>query len=194
MKFGAILAAGAVAMLALTTGSVSANAAQVPQGSHTSRMAKAHVEMRMMGIKLTHAQAAALRHAAMKNRKMTPAQALAAAGVNTSKSAMRPMGSGTDSSVGDCSYIKLYGDSNGYYTFTQYIYTNVVGSAVTGNIAISTDGINAAEDDYDPEGAGQSYAGTLSDTGALASGTTMNGWMETSNGNYCAGSLYAIWQ
>jgi hypothetical protein len=106
-----------------------------------------------------------------------------------------PQSSGSDSSTGECSYIDLWGDSDGNYRFNQAVFPNV-GEAATGDITISTDGWFAASAYHDLTLAGdyQHFEGSLPWTGVDAEATTMDGWMVTTGGNFCTGELDAVWE
>jgi hypothetical protein len=106
-----------------------------------------------------------------------------------------PQSSGTDSSTGDCSYIDLWGDSDGNYRFNQAVFPEV-GQPAVGDVTISTDGWVAAEAYHDLAFAGdyQHFEGALPWTGIDPEATNMDGWMVTTGGNFCTGELDAVWE
>jgi hypothetical protein len=151
--------------------------------------------LQMKGIALTPTQIEAINKAQADNPHLSSkeAQAVIAAAEDTANNSTKS--SGSDSSTGDCSWIDLWGDSDGHYRFNQAVFPDV-GEAATGDISISTDGWFAATADHDLTLAGdyQHFEGTLAWTGVDAAATTMDGWMVTTGGNFCSGALHAEWE
>jgi hypothetical protein len=98
---------------------------------------------------------------------------------------------GEDSSIGDCSVMTLIGLDDGRYHFEQFLFGGA--SSLFGEIVISTDGLLAIPDIYGVEGPQQIFDDDLFE-GILATGTSMSGWMFTTNNNLCFGELFARWQ
>lgn len=147
--------------------------------------------LQMKGIALTPKQIDAIDKAHADNPHLSSREAQDVIGA--ADIALRS--SGSDSSTGDCSWIDLWGNSDGHYRFNQAVFPDV-GEAATGDISISTDGWFAATADHDLTLAGdyQHFEGTLAWTGVDAAATTMDGWMVTTGGNFCTGALHAEWE
>lgn len=152
------------------------------------------VTLQTKGITLTSEQAKTLKNAYSVTPHLSLDQARAVIGPVIdpvdAEDAEDSLKSGSDTSIGDCSYIDLYGDSDGFYRFNQAVHD---GEAEFGDITISTDGGFSSEDNHVPRGSYQHYEGTLLETGIFATGTTMDGWMFTSTGSFCTGELFAKW-
>lgn len=141
------------------------------------------------GIKLTTGQATALKKAYAANKNLTSGQARKV----IAKHGPGIPDEGEDSSRGKCSWMKLWGDSDGRYSFTQGIRASH-GVALGGEIRISTDApVGTDIDRFVPTGRYQHYEDQLWSAGIGGTATTMIGWMFTSGGYVCFGYLRAVW-
>jgi len=152
--------------------------------------------LQMKGIALTTEQAEALKKAYADTPYLSTEQARdVIEAMDDTLPRGSPESSGTDSSTGDCSYIDLWGDSDGHYRFNQSVFPEV-GEPAFGDVAITTDGWFASTSHHDLTLARdyQHFEGTLVWTGVDAEATLMDGWMFTTEGNFCSGELDAIWE
>jgi hypothetical protein len=141
------------------------------------------------GVKLTTGQATALKKAYGANKNLTSEQARKV----IAKYGPGIPDEGEDSSKGKCSWMKLWGDSDGRYNFTQGIRASH-GVALFGELNISTNApVGADLDRFVPTGRYQHYEDQLWSAGIGGTATTMIGWLYTSAGYVCFGYLRAVW-
>jgi len=161
-----------------------------PDAPSAPRTGEGTLTRHTKGIALTPEQTEALRKAYADTPHLSTEQAEDAIGDTISLRS-----SGSDMSTGDCSWIDLWGDSDGHYRFNQAVFPSV-GEAAFGDIAISTNGWFASTSHHDltAEGDHQHFEGALTWTGVDPDATTMDGWMVTTNGNFCTGELDAVWE
>lgn len=166
-----------------------------PSGQLAPEAGEGTATLQMKGIVLTTEQAEALKEAYSDTPYLSTEQALDVIEATADTlPPYSPQSSGDDSSTGECSYIDLWGDSEGNYRFNQAVFPEV-GEPAFGEISISTDGWFASTSIHDLTFAGdyQHFEGALVWTGVDAEATTMDGWMVTTGGNFCTGELDAIW-
>jgi hypothetical protein len=152
--------------------------------------------LQMKGIALTPEQTEALKKAHADNPNLSTEQVKDVIGAMDDTLPLNsPQSEGSASNSGICSYIYLWGDSDGNYAFDQALHA-FAGGAELGNVAISTDGWFASTSNHALTAAGelQHFEGTLVETGIFAEATTMNGWMVTTETYLCFGELKAVWE
>lgn len=179
------VAAVAAALLSPVTAagliSVSADVGKSPSGG-------------MVGLKLSPAQVATLRHAYDSHRSLSVDQARQAiTDASRAVSFGQPALAGYASSYGDCSYMNMYGYDWGYYSWHNHI-NDWMPPGSFGEIQFSTNGWTASVSD-NWVGGGRDYglSGNVTWVGWGATGTTMSGWTVLTDGTYCSGSLFAQW-
>lgn len=167
-----------------------------PSAPPAPRAGEGVAALQTKGIALTPEQAEVLKKAYADDPYLSTEQAQDVIGATDDTTPLdSPRSSGTDSSTGECSWIELWGDSDGNYRFNQAVFPEV-GEPAFGDVSISTDGWFASTSYHDLTLAGdyQHFEGTLAWTGADAEATIMDGWMVTTGGNFCTGELDAGWE
>ena len=178
-----------VAVLGLLTTPMAASAATTSVGQGSS---PGSTQATTTAFRLTPAEQSALTNAYQSNPHMSPSDAMRVIKSADAGPIARPgaIPNGYSSNSGTCSFIELWGYSNGYYHFHQDIYIN---PATVGTITISTNGIAPDVHYWGVSGWTQDGIGNLSFVGFGATGTTLSGWEVLDDGTFCSGGLVAFW-
>ncbi|WP_347608264.1 hypothetical protein [Acrocarpospora sp. B8E8] len=174
----------------------------VPATAHADEPAPrtADVQVELQGVRLTPAQAEALRRAAAAHPGLTREQA---AKIAPTIGLSRTNAEGRGESRGPCGVARLWGDSYGHYRFGLEFRTEVVGTAAVGGVGVSTNSPIPNSAGRHSYGVSGSYVGndrpgnewrTLSSIGWGATATTLDGWALTTGWWFCGIAVRANWK